>query len=138
MDPHTAGAGLITDAEYKRILSDGIRLFNEHKFFECHDKLEEAWKEVKHEKKKEPGSDPRRDFTHGLILLAVAYHHWRNGNHIGALRKYDESKALLAPYPAKFEGVDLARIRTRTQRDFEAYRVDPRRPFEPSNVPRLP
>lgn len=129
---------MITDAEYRRILHEGLRLFNEHKFFECHDKLEEAWKEVKHEKKKEPGSDPRRDFTHGLILLAVAYHHWRNGNPIGALRKYDESKALLKPYPARFEGVDLARLRTRIQGDFEAYRADPRRPFDSSTVPRLP
>jgi predicted metal-dependent hydrolase len=128
---------LITDAEYRKILQEGLRLFNEHKFFECHDKLEEAWKEVKHEKKKEPGSDPRRDFTHGLILLAVAYHHWRNGNPIGTIRKYDESKALLAPYPATFEGVDLATLKSATKRVFEAVRKTPKRPFDPGSVPVL-
>ena len=128
---------MITDAEYRKILEDGIRLFNEQKFFECHDKLEEAWKEVKHEKKKEAGSDPRRDFTHGIILLAVAYYHWRNKNQVGALRKYDNSMKLFAPYKGTFEGLDLATLRRITKTQFEAYRKDPTRPFDPKTVPRL-
>lgn len=128
---------MITDTEYHRILQDGVRLFNAHKFFECHDKLEEAWKAVKQEKKKEPGTDPRRDFTHGLILLAVAYHHWRNGNRIGALRKYDESATLLAGYPGRFEGVDLAALRESSIAEFERYRADPARRFVAARAARI-
>ncbi|MBI2077687.1 MAG: DUF309 domain-containing protein [Euryarchaeota archaeon] len=129
---------MISDEEYERILREGVRLWNEHKFFECHDKLEEAWKAVKHEKKKEPASDPRRDFLHGLILLAVAYHHWRNGNRVGALRKRDEALAKLRRYPTSFAGIRLGPWRDAATKDFERLDRDPNAPFRADAVPLLP
>ena len=128
---------MITDAEYSRILDEGARLWNEHRFFECHDKLEEAWKEVKHEKKREPAADARRDFVHGLILLAVAYHHWRNKNRIGAMRKRDEAFAKLNPYPGVFGGFALAPLRDAAWKDFARLDREPSAPFLPDRVPRL-
>ena len=103
---------------FDEILDEGIRLWNRHRFFACHDKLEEAWKLVKHEKKKERAKDHRRDFVHGFILLAVAYHHWRKRNRIGALRKYDEGMRLLTPYPNTFLGVHLRAVQDAVAEDF--------------------
>ena len=128
---------MITDNDYARILADGVRLWNEHKFFECHDKLEEAWKLVKHEKKKDPASDPRRDFLHGFILLAVAYHHWKNGNRIGALRKRDEAFVKLRSYPATVGGLRVGPWREAAARDFERLDRDPQARFTDETVPRL-
>lgn len=116
------------------ILDAGIRLWNQHRFFACHDKLEEAWKLVKHEKKREKAQDDRRDFIHGVILLAVAYHHWRNRNRIGALRKYDEAMRLLTPYPDTFMGVRLRELQDATAADFARLQVDPAAPYAARNV----
>lgn len=129
---------MITDEEFARIFRDGLRMWNEHKFFECHDKLEEAWKEVKHEKKKDPGSDPRRDFTHGIILLAVAFYHWRNKNSLGALRKYDDAVKLLSPYRKPLEGVDPKALLNRVKKPFANLRRMAATPFDNAFVPALP
>lgn len=128
---------MISDAEYERIVAEGVRLWNEHRFFECHDKLEEAWKEVKQEKKSEPAKDPRRDFVHGVILLAVAYHHWRKGNRVGALRKRDEAMERLRRYPRVFGGYRIGDVVDAALLDFSRLDRDPTAPFRPETVPRL-
>lgn len=110
---------MISDEEYERILREGISLFNRHRFFEAHDKWEEAWQQVKHEKKREPAKDPRRDFLQGLILLAVAYLHWRRRNRIGALRKFEEALARLNQYPDSFSGIRLGPLRAEALTDSE-------------------
>lgn len=86
----------------------GADLFNAHQWFECHDALETVWKKVKHEKKREPAQDPRRDFVHGILLIAVAYYHWSRDNADGVRKKLAEAHRLLDSYPARFEGVELA------------------------------
>jgi len=61
-----------------------ITYFNEHEdYFECHEVLEEYWKEI-----------APRDKTHpltALILLATGMYHWRRGNFIGAKRSLEKS-----------------------------------------------
>jgi predicted metal-dependent hydrolase len=52
-------------------------LFNCGRFFDCHEALEEVWLELSGERKK---------FLQGLIQAAVALHHLRNGNRVGAER----------------------------------------------------
>lgn len=105
------------DAEVERILEEGLRLWNAHRFFECHDKLEEAWKLVKFEKKVERAKDPRRDFFQGLILYAVAYVHWQKGNRVGVERKRDEAHRLWEGYAGKFLGIDVDGIRAAVEED---------------------
>lgn len=97
---------MISDADLHRILDEGLAHWNAGRYFECHDKLEEAWKEVKHEKKAEKASDPRRDFLHGLILLAAGCVHWQRGNPVGVRRKFEEALRLLSAYPHGFLGVE--------------------------------
>ena len=55
----------------------GIDEFNRGYFFEAHDLWEELWREM---------SGPRAQFLQGLIQVAVALHHLRNGNLAGAQR----------------------------------------------------
>jgi len=54
----------------------GIREFNNREWFECHETVEDLW----------IGSEGEtRDFFQGIIQIAVALHHWRNGNFGGAV-----------------------------------------------------
>lgn len=84
-----------------RIVGAGASLWNAGRFFECHDRLEEAWRLVKHEKKAEPAADPRRDLVHGIILCAAAYVHWRRGNALGVERKLADARTALARTPLR-------------------------------------
>lgn len=50
--------------------------FNRGDWFDCHETLEELWVGSAHE---------IRWFYQGLLQIAVALHHWRNGNYGGAV-----------------------------------------------------
>lgn len=57
-------------------LLQGIREFNSRDWFECHETVEDLW----------IGSEGEvRDFYQGIIQVAIALHHWRNGNFGGAV-----------------------------------------------------
>lgn len=53
-----------------------IRQFNSREWYECHETIEDLWIG-------ETGE--MRDFLQGTLQVAVALHHWRNGNHGGAV-----------------------------------------------------
>lgn len=53
-----------------------IRQFNNHEWYDCHETIEELWLG-------ETGE--MRNFLQGFLQIAVALHHWRNGNHGGAV-----------------------------------------------------
>jgi hypothetical protein len=57
-------------------LLQAIREFNSRDWFECHETLEDLWIGAEGEV---------RDFYQGIIQIAVALHHWRNGNFGGAV-----------------------------------------------------
>ena len=61
-----------------------ITYFNVHEdYFECHEVLEEYWKEI-----------APKDKTHPLtawILISTGLYHWRRGNFNGALRSLEKS-----------------------------------------------
>ena len=71
----------VTD-EWPEKYVEGIRLFNEEEFFECHDVLEELWAETLGEDKK---------FLQGLIQASVALFHFGNENLGGARKLYHAS-----------------------------------------------
>jgi uncharacterized protein len=52
----------------------GIRLFNESRFFDAHEALEDVWRDAPAESKK---------FLQGLVQVAVAFHHYSTGNRVG-------------------------------------------------------
>ncbi|EFM12053.1 protein of unknown function DUF309 [Paenibacillus curdlanolyticus YK9] len=66
-------------------------------FFECHELLEEYWKEHPNE--------PLTDTWHGLIQLAVGLYHHRRGNRAGALKMW--AQALIRLHADKLEQLGL-------------------------------
>ena len=80
---------------------EGLRLFNEEEFFECHDVLEELWAET-------IGDEQR--FYQGLIQAAVALFHFCNDNFGGARKMYATAREKLEPYAPLYKGVDLEKF----------------------------
>jgi predicted metal-dependent hydrolase len=62
----------VTDAE---LFDEGVRLFNQQKFFDSHEVLEELWNRK---------TGIVREELQGLIQVAVALHHAQTGNRRGA------------------------------------------------------
>jgi len=92
-------------AEYPLQYLEGIRLFNEEEFFECHDMLEELWTETRGEERK---------FYQGLIQAAVALFHFGNENIGGARKLYGSSCNYLESYlesnGERYMGIDLKKF----------------------------
>jgi predicted metal-dependent hydrolase len=83
------------------LLLQGIRLFNDQKFFQSHETLEEAWM---------PERGPRRQFLQALIHLAVGLYHSQRDNPVGAVRQLHKGLKKLAAYVPSCEGIDTARL----------------------------
>jgi len=79
-------------------LIEGIALYNHHRFFECHEVLEQLWLHTR---------GRERNFYKGLIQAAVAFHHWSKKNPAGAMSLYTSSSRHLKPYQPEFLGVDV-------------------------------
>lgn len=78
---------------------DGIELFNRGEFFEAHEALEDVWRAAPQAEKK---------FLQGLIQVAVALHHFGNGNLAGARSVLGRAFRNLSHYPEGFGGIDSA------------------------------
>ena len=68
---------------------DYITYFNgNHDYFECHEVLEEYWKDIAPRQKEHP--------LVGYVQIATGMYHWRRGNVRGAIRIFEKGMALLA------------------------------------------
>lgn len=92
--------------EFPEQYREGLRLFNEEEFFECHDVLEELWAE---------SSGPERKFLQGLIQAAIALFHFGNENFGGAKKLYLSSRNYLDQFGEEYMGIRLAQF----LRDFQ-------------------
>ena len=81
----------------------GILLFNQGKFFEAHEALEDAWKDVELE---------TRDMYRGILQIAVTYVHITRGNYRGATKVYTRSQKWLAKWPDVCQGVNLKQMQS--------------------------
>ena len=82
-------------------LLQAIAEFNRGEWFECHETLEELWVGAAGE---------LRDFYQGMLQLAVAQHHWKNGNFKGALILLKGGGDLLSRVGPLCRGVEVARL----------------------------
>jgi predicted metal-dependent hydrolase len=82
-------------------LLQGIREFNNQEWFECHETVEDLWIG-------ETGEV--RDFYQGLIQIAVALHHWRNGNFGGAVSLLKGGAGYLRHVAGACQWVDVATL----------------------------
>ena len=81
----------MADDAYDPLYLKGIEYFNNCDFFEAHEAWEELWTEY---------SGPARKFYQGLIQVAVALHHFGNGNIRGATQAVRQQPQLSAAVPA--------------------------------------
>lgn len=84
--------------EWTPELSEGIRLFNSHEFFECHEVLEDAWRVENGE---------MRDLYQGLIKAAVAFYHAQNLNYEGAIKVMSSGLPQIKLYEKGFLLFDI-------------------------------
>jgi predicted metal-dependent hydrolase len=82
-------------------LLQGIREFNNREWFECHETVEDLWIG-------ETGE--ARDFYQGIIQIAVALHHWRNGNFGGAVSLLRGGAGYLGQVSAACQWVDVSAL----------------------------
>ncbi|RIK83619.1 MAG: DUF309 domain-containing protein [Planctomycetota bacterium] len=94
---------------YDPLYLQGIEHFNVCDFFEAHEVWEDLWTDYQ---------GPLRKFYQGLIQVAVALHHFGNGNIRGAKKLYHSSRAYLEPYRPRCEGIDLDKLFVEMERCF--------------------
>lgn len=108
-----------------------IRQFNSCQWFECHETLEELWiGEV----------GEVRDFFQGVLQIAVALHHWRNGNYGGAISLLHGGVKLLTAVSETCLWVDVVRLISDVNRMREALEElgqERMKGLDPSLVPQL-
>jgi predicted metal-dependent hydrolase len=75
----------------------GIREFNERRFFEAHDVLEDFWHEYR---------ETDRTFIQGLIQVAVGFYHFENGNYKGSRSQFSKAVAKLQDYLPDHHGIE--------------------------------
>jgi predicted metal-dependent hydrolase len=83
--------------QYRR----GISLFNNAKFFDAHEALEDVWRAAPLENKK---------FLQGLIQAAVAFHHYSTGNRVGMRSVLERAIKNLAQPAGSFGRIQLASL----------------------------
>jgi predicted metal-dependent hydrolase len=89
----------------------GIDLFNQGRYFECHEAWEEVWKRT---------HGPEKLFYQGLIQAAVAILHCERGNLEGAASLYEKARVKLDPLPSEHVGISLAELRLALEVFFKA------------------
>jgi predicted metal-dependent hydrolase len=80
---------------------EGVRLFNEGRYFDAHEALERAWLD---------DASPQRNLYQAILQVGVGLHHARNHNRRGALRLLDRGSAGLEPFLSTSCGIDIARL----------------------------
>ncbi len=81
-------------------LAEGVKLFNEERFWECHEELEQAW---------QPSKGIERDAIQSIILTAAAFVHYQKGEEEVCVSILGRARTKMAPAEA-YEKIDLKSI----------------------------
>lgn len=92
-------------------LADGLRCYRSHEFFLAHEYWESVWLKCQ---------APQRIFLQALIQMAAAFHHLQRNNSPGAASLLKAAQRKLESYPALFESVEVASLRTEVAAWLEA------------------
>ncbi|PTM57596.1 DUF309 domain-containing protein [Desmospora activa] len=107
------------DARESPLFTQFLYHFNvDRDYYECHEVLEELWMEE--------GRDP---LYQGLLQVAVALFHCRNGNDNGARKLFRKALAKLRQQPGDSLGINLARLRQDCTRYLERLEQVEQKPF---------
>ncbi len=98
----SANAGVLAPEGF----AEGIRQFNSWMFYDCHETLEDIWRETGAK-----GDDATlANFYQGIIKAAAGYHHLLRDNYRGAVNLLSDTFRLLEPYRPVTLGVDVERL----------------------------
>ncbi len=115
-------------------LAKAVQEFNSWRFYDCHETLEDVWREV-------GGKSSRAelaDFYQGVIKVAAGFHHVLRDNHKGAVQLLADSLRLLAPYRPGTLGVDVESLMEEVRRclgQIEALGPERMRQFDRGMIP---
>lgn len=105
--------------EYPELYVRFLVYFNvDRDYYECHEVMEELWLEE--------GRDP---FYQGLLQVAVGLFHFRRENISGARKLFTSALSKLKPYPDRFRGIDLGRLRQEVEEYLERLKNYELQPF---------
>lgn len=99
--PRGAGKGLPAPTELPPGVMEGIRLFNQRRFYEQHEVIEHEW----HAERTEI-----RVLYQGILQIGVGFHHILNGNHKGAITLLTDGIAKVERFLPQALGIDTARL----------------------------
>ena len=85
----------------RKLYHDGIRLFNEHEFFEAH----EVWEDIWH-----MAYGIKHDFYQGMIQCSVALEHYRRSNPRGVISLFQSYQPKFRHVPPVFMGLDVTQF----------------------------
>jgi predicted metal-dependent hydrolase len=115
--------------EIRERFLEGLKKFNEKKFYDAHDIWEDVWFAVR-------GKD--RSFYQGLIHLAVGFHHIANKkNSLGANLQLRKSVAKLSEYAPEHEGIELTALLKKVQKCIMALKDGDIKKFKPTSIPKI-
>ncbi|MDK9719387.1 MAG: DUF309 domain-containing protein [Trichlorobacter sp.] len=109
----------------------GIRQFNAAQWYQCHETLELLWMVA---------SGDLRHLYQGIIQLAIAMHHWRNGNFNGAISLLDGGVDYLSKLPQICLWIDVAELITQAEsvkKQLEELGVARMAELEPNAIPKI-
>jgi predicted metal-dependent hydrolase len=102
----------------------GIALFNQGRFFDAHEVLEDVWRAAPQDEKK---------IWQGLIQVAVALHHYSTGNRVGMRSVLVRAMKNLGAHPRDFYGIQVPGLLKSLTQWLEAF--DSETPLPP--LPRI-
>ncbi len=94
-------------------LREGIELFNNGDYYECHEAIEHEW---------HAESRPIRRLYQGILQVGVGLLHARRGNFTGALLLLTDGIAKTAEFTPECLGIDTGRLATESQAVLEQLR----------------
>lgn len=100
--PHHAD-NVTTDYQVPPGFADAIEQFNSWRFYDCHETLEDIWREVG----AKSSESELANFYQGIIKAAAGYHHLLRNNYEGTLKVLGDTSRLLYPYRPQTLGLDL-------------------------------
>jgi predicted metal-dependent hydrolase len=80
----------------------GLRAFDETRYFEAHEHLENAWN---------ADGGAARELYRAVLQVAVAYLQIERGNYRGAIKMFLRARQWLGPLPDRCRGIDIGRLK---------------------------
>lgn len=89
-------------AELPPKVVEGILLFNQGRYFEAHEALEDAWRAE---------NGRIRDLYRAILQIGLGYYQILRLNYRGAVKMFRRCERWLAPFPDRCQGIDLQDLR---------------------------